>query len=83
MCIRDRESGIRELMRISNIINDNVNKGVELTDKLQAESELLWMNRKKSCEEKGRLAETKLTLPLMIFLMVLIMITVAPALLEL
>ena len=78
-----KESGIRELMRISNIINDNVNKGVELTDKLQAESELLWMNRKKSCEEKGRLAETKLTLPLMIFLMVLIMITVAPALLEL
>ncbi len=78
-----KESGIRELMRVSNIINDNINKGVELTGKLQAESELLWMNRKKSCEEKGRLAETKLTLPLMIFLMVLIMITVAPALLEL
>ena len=78
-----KESGIRELMRVSNIINDNINKGVELTHKLQAESELLWLSRKKSCEEKGRLAETKLTLPLMIFLMVLIMITIAPALLEL
>lgn len=78
-----RESGIRELMRVSNIISDNINKGVELTHKLQAESELLWLKRKKACEERGRLAETKLTLPLMIFLMVLIMITVAPALLEL
>lgn len=78
-----KASGIRELMRVSNIINDNINKGVELTGKLQAESEILWLNRKKACEEKGRLAETKLTLPLMIFLMVLIMITVAPALLEL
>ncbi len=78
-----KESGIRELMRVSNIINDNINKCVELTHKLQAESELLWLSRKKSCEEKGRLAETKLTLPLMIFLMVLITITIAPALLEL
>lgn len=78
-----KESGIRELMRVSNIISDNIRKGVELTGKLQAESELLWVSRKKSCEEKGRLAETKLTLPLMIFLMVLIIITVAPALMEL
>ena len=78
-----KESGIRELMRVSNIISDNIRKGVELTGKLQAESELLWISRKKSCEEKGRLAETKLTLPLMIFLMVLIIMTVAPALMEL
>ena len=77
-----KESGIRELMRVSNIISDNIRKGVELTGKLQAESELLWISRKKSCEEKGRIAETKLTLPLMIFLMVLIIITVAPALME-
>ena len=78
-----KESGIRELMRVSNIIRDNIRKGVKLTGKLQAESELLWISRKKSCEEKGRLAETKLTLPLMIFLMVLIIITAAPALMEL
>ncbi|MFQ7012468.1 MAG: hypothetical protein ACLRTA_08070, partial [Clostridia bacterium] len=58
-------------------------KGTGLTEKLQAESEILWMNRKKNCEERGRLAETKLTLPLVIFLLVLIVITIAPALLEL
>ena len=78
-----RNSGVQELMRVSNIIEDNVNKGTELTDKLRSESDMLWMDRKKKCEEMGRLAETKLTLPLMLFLIVLIVITVAPALLEL
>ena len=78
-----RSSGVQELMRVSNIIEDNVNKGTELTGKLRSESDMLWMDRKKKCEEMGRLAETKLTLPLMLFLIVLIVITVAPALLEL
>lgn len=78
-----RNSGVQELMRVSNIIEDNVNKGTELTGKLRSESDMLWMDRKKKCEEMGRLAETKLTLPLMLFLIVLIVITVAPALLEL
>lgn len=76
-------SKVQELMRVSNIINDNVNKGTELTGKLQSESELLWIGRKKRCEEIGRLAETKLTFPLILFLIVLIVITIAPALLEL
>lgn len=78
-----RRSKVQELMRVSNIINDNVNKGTELTGKLQSESELLWIGRKKRCEEIGRLAETKLTFPLILFLLVLIVITIAPALLEL
>lgn len=78
-----RSSNSQELMRVSNIIEDNVNKGTELTGKLRSESDMLWMNRKKRCEEMGKLAETKLTLPLMLFLIVLIVITVAPALLEL
>ncbi len=70
-------------MRISNIISDNISKGVELTHKLQRESEILRINRKRACEERGRIAETRLTLPLTIFLLVLIVITVSPALLEL
>lgn len=73
----------RELMRISNIISDNISKGVELTEKLQHESETLWVNRKRSCEERGRIAETRLTMPLTVFLLVLIAITISPALLEL
>lgn len=78
-----RQSGVQELMRVSNIINDNINKGTELIHKLRSEGELLWMGRKKRCEEMGRIAETKLTLPLIMFLIVLVVITIAPALLEL
>lgn len=76
-------AGSRELMRISNIISDNISKGVELTDKLRSESEALWLSRKRDSEERGRLAETKLTMPLTVFLLVLVVVTVSPALLEL
>ena len=75
--------GSRDLLRISNILSDNISKGVELTDKLQSESESLWLARKRSSEERGRLAETKLTMPLTVFLLVLVVVTVSPALLEL
>jgi hypothetical protein len=44
---------------------------------------MLWLSRKRSSEERGRLAETKLTLPLTVFLLVLVVVTVSPALLEL
>jgi type II secretory pathway component PulF len=75
-------SGVKELMRITNIMVDNINKGDDLSDKLRRENELLWFARKQQAEEKGRLAETKLTLPLMILLTVLIMVTISPALME-
>ena len=77
-----KRSGVRELMRITNIISDNINKGADLSNKLREENDLLWFSRKQQSEEKGRLAETKLTLPLMILLLVLIMVTIAPALME-
>lgn len=75
-----RRSGVNELIRITNIINDNISKGVDFSEKLKKENELLWFSRKQHAEEQGRLAETKLTIPLMILLLVLIMITIAPAL---
>jgi len=75
-------SGVRELTRVTNIIADNASKGAELAEKLQGESELLWLTKRKLAEEKGRLAETKMTLPLMILLLVLIMVTITPALME-
>lgn len=82
MYIFAKHSGVKELMRITNIMLDNMNKGDDLSDKLRRENELLWFARKQQAEEKGKLAETKLTLPLMILLTVLIMVTIAPALME-
>ncbi len=77
-----KHSGVKELMRITNILMDNISKGDDLSDKLRRENELLWFARKQQAEEKGRLAETKLTMPLMMLLGVLIMVTIAPALME-
>ena len=74
--------GVREMVRLTAIISDNWDKGSTLAEKLESESNLLWIGRKKRAEEKGKLAETKLTFPLMILLLVLIMITIAPAMLE-
>ena len=75
-------SGVQELTRIAGILGDNVERGTNLSLKLREENELLWFERKKQAEEKGRLAETKLTLPLAILLLVLVLVTVSPALFE-
>ncbi len=76
-------SGVREFLRISSILGDNVERGADLVEKLRMESSLLWFERKKQSEEKGRLAETKLTIPLAILLLVLVLVTVSPAILGL
>lgn len=73
------ETGEREMLRLSNVINDSIEKGSELVDKLEKEAELMWHTMKKNTEEKGRIAESKLTLPMGIMMAVLITLTTAPA----
>lgn len=74
--------GIKEFSRMAGIILDNQYKGVNLIEKLDNESQLLWNQRKKTAEEKGKLAETKLAFPLALLLIVLIIVTAAPAILQ-
>jgi len=76
-------SGINEVMRFCYILEDNINKGSTLAGKLETEGELLRKSRRNSAEEKGRIAETKMTLPMMILLGVLVLITIAPSMIEL
>jgi hypothetical protein len=75
-------SGVRELMRFASVVSDNIDKGSALAEKLKAEGELVWKMRKKDVEEAGRLAETKMILPMTLTLLTLIMITMAPAVLD-
>jgi hypothetical protein len=75
-------SGRREVMRFSAILADNIDKGSALSEKLAQESAALWDMRKKSAEKKGRIAETKLTFPMVLQLVAIILITVAPAAIE-
>ena len=77
-----RRSGLRELMRFSTTLADNIDKGSALADKLRAESELLWEGRKKRAEKEGRVAETKLIFPMALQILAVIAITVMPAAFE-
>ncbi|MDR1778837.1 MAG: hypothetical protein LBR14_03685 [Clostridiales Family XIII bacterium] len=70
---------LREVQRFSAILSDNIDKGAALSEKLAQEHDTLWDARKKAAEEKGNLAETKLTFPMVLQLLVIILITVAPA----
>lgn len=73
---------VREVMRFVSIVSENIHMGSELTSKLQSEAEQMWQNRKLKAEELGRLADTKLTFPLLIFLLVIIVIIITPAFME-
>ncbi len=75
-------TGIVEFMRLANIINDSMTKGFDLVTQLKMEGDNLWVARRKHMEEKGKIAETKLTFPLVILLLVLLLITITPAMME-
>ena len=77
-----RKKKISELKRMTTIIMDNQKKGTDLRSKLALEGELLWEKRKKRAEEQGRIAESKLTLPLGIMMIALLIITAGPALMQ-
>lgn len=75
-------TGIVEFMRLSNLITDSMTKGSDLITQLRMEGDSLWVARRKQMEEKGKIAESKLTFPMMILLLVLVLITIAPAMME-
>lgn len=77
-----KKSGIRDLVRLGGYIGENMERGTDLARKLESESEQLWNRRKQLAEERGKKAETKLAFPLGILLVVLVVITAAPAMLQ-
>ncbi|MDR1272596.1 MAG: type II secretion system F family protein, partial [Clostridiales Family XIII bacterium] len=77
-----KKSGLKEVLRFSSVLADNIDKGSVLAEKLDAERELLWETRKKDAEKRGRVAETKLVFPMALQLFAVIVVTVAPTALE-
>ena len=77
-----QEVGVREYIRMVNIMMDHQHRGVNLEDKLAAESRLLWEGRKASAMQKGKEMETKMTFPLALLLLVLMIIAGVPALMN-
>lgn len=72
---------VKELLRISIILDEGERKGGNIIEKLESESKYLWENRKIIATEKGKLIDMKMVYPMGILLIILIMITMAPAIL--
>lgn len=77
-----RLSGVKELSRITNFLLDNQARGIDMWEKLEEMSENLWEERKRVVMEKIKLADTKMSFPLGIMLMSMILLMTAPALLQ-
>ena len=75
-------SRVKELSRVSGIIAESRRSGNDLWDRLASESEALWAERKRTAMEKIRLSESKMTFPLGLLLTALVLITAAPAMLQ-
>ncbi len=78
-----RKSGVRELSRIANMLLESFYLGTDLISKIEREREMLWSVRMKAVKSKGKLAESKLLIPLSMLLVTLIVVTMAPAMLQL
>ena len=75
-------SDSKELIRTANFLYENRNRGTEIWDRLSDLSEDLWNERKRLCMEKIKKSETKMSFPLGIMLISLILMTSAPALMQ-
>lgn len=76
-------TNVKELMRISTILTENERRGSNIIDNLSRESKYLWDDRKIIARENGKLIDTKMSYPMGLLLIVLIVITMAPAMMNL
>lgn len=73
---------VKELIRIAVILNENEKRGSDVVENLSRESRYLWDSRKIIARERGKLIDTRMTYPMGLLLILLIVITMAPALLN-
>ena len=73
---------VKEMIRISAILSENEKRGSDVVESLERESRYLWDERKIVARESGKAIDTKMSYPLGLLLIVLIVITIAPALLN-
>lgn len=76
-------SNIKELTRVAAIMSENLNRGSDLWEKLADQSKDLWEERKRNAMSRIRVSESKMSFPLGLLLIALIMVTAAPAMLQL
>ena len=81
-CKFGKESHVKEFSRVSGILLDSRDRGTQMWDRLAEEGERLWEERRRRAMEKIKIAESKMSFPLGIMLIALIIITAAPAMLQ-
>jgi len=77
-----KEVRVKELSRVTSILLESRDKGIDIWDRLAQEGEILWENRRQRALEKIKLTESKMSFPLGLLLIALIIITAAPAMLQ-
>lgn len=77
-----RGSQVKEFSRIATILLESEHRGTNVLDNLSRESSYLWENRVIIAKERGKAIDTKMAYPLGMLLILLIVITMAPALLS-
>ena len=82
-CQFSQNSGVRELARVAGILEASLETGADLWEKLAEQSAQLWENRKRLALEKIRVGESKMSFPLGILMIALLLVTAAPAMLQL
>ncbi len=73
---------VKEMIRIAAILNENEKRGSDVVESLERESRYLWDERKTVARECGKAIDTRMSYPLGLLLILLIVITMAPALLN-
>ena len=73
---------VKELIRIAAILTENERRGSDVVESLARESRYLWDERKIVAKECGKAIDTKMSYPLGLLLIMLIVITMAPALMN-
>lgn len=77
-----RSCGVKEVLRISSLMEEHIGKGVDLREALSNECEWLWQEKKRGVLENIRLRESKMSFPLALLLISLLLISVGPAFLQ-
>ncbi len=73
---------VKEMIRIATILTENEKRGSDVIESLERESRYLWDERKVVARECGKMIDSKMSYPLGLLLIVLIVVTIAPALLN-
>ena len=77
-----KNSRIKELSRLGGILLDCDKRGVNIWEKLSEERRHLWQEKKRMILEQIRLSESKMSFPLALLLIALILIAAAPAMMQ-